>query len=110
LRKDVLTIASTERLDATLAPPGTVLHVLLEARRIARQARDFGCVIDAARLAARKDPATAPYGALAGTLYGAMHGSTAIAAEARARLAGAGQLDAAVERWLVRGRTAGATS
>jgi ADP-ribosylglycohydrolase/protein-tyrosine phosphatase len=108
LRKDVLTIASAERFDATLAPPGTVLHVLLEARRIARQARDFCSVIEAASLATRKDQATAPYGALAGTLYGAMHGSTVIAAEARARLAGAGQLDAAIERWLVRGRTAGA--
>ncbi|HXW09502.1 MAG TPA: ADP-ribosylglycohydrolase family protein [Steroidobacteraceae bacterium] len=110
LRKDVLAIASAERVDATLAPQGTVLHVLLEARRIAQQARDFGSVIEAARLAARKDQATAPYGALAGTLYGAMHGSTAITAEARARLAGNDQLDAAIERWLVRGRTAGATA
>jgi ADP-ribosylglycohydrolase len=110
LRSDVLAAASAEPVDPTLAPPGSVLHVLLEARRIVGQARDFDGVIAAARRVSRKVHATAPYGALAGTLYGAMHGATAIPGEARARLAGAGQLDASIERWLARGRAAGATA
>ena len=110
LRSDVLAAASAEPVDPTLAPAGSVLHVLLEARRIVRQAPDFDGVIAAARRASRKDHAPAPYGALAGTLYGAMHGATAIPGEARARLAGAGELDASIERWLARGRAAGATA
>jgi ADP-ribosylglycohydrolase len=108
LRQDVETAASSDEVDATLAAPGTVLHVLLEARRVARHARDFAHVIEAARRAARKDPATAPCGALAATLYGAMHGASAVPVEARARLAGAAQLEVAIERWLAHGRTAGA--
>jgi ADP-ribosyl-[dinitrogen reductase] hydrolase len=108
LREDVRTAASSEEVDATLAAPGTVLHVLLEARRIARHSNDFGSVIDAARRAAKKAPANAPYGALAATLYGAMHGASAVPVEARARLSGAAQLEAAIERWLAHGNTAGA--
>jgi ADP-ribosylglycohydrolase len=108
LRQDVETAASSDEVDATLAAPGTVLHVLLEARRVARHARDFAHVIEAARRAARKDPATAPCGALAATLYGAMHGASAVPVEARARLAGGAQLEVAIERWLAHGRTAGA--
>jgi ADP-ribosylglycohydrolase len=110
LRDDVAAAAASDRVDATLAFPGTVLHVLLEARRIARQARDFGSLVEAARRAAKKDHATAPYGPLAGTLYGAMHGAAAIPVEARARLAGADELDASIERWLAHGASAGATA
>ena len=110
LREDVRTAASSGEIDATHAAPGTVLHVLLEARRVARHADDFRSVIETARRAAKKGPVTAPYGALAATLYGAMHGAAAIPVETCARLAGAAQLEAAIERWLARGRTTGATA
>lgn len=109
LRDDVLAAATSGRADATLATTGSVLHVLLEARRIARQARDFASVVEAARRAS-KNQAAAPYAAIAGTLYGAMHGAAAIPVELRARLAGATELEASIERWLAHGAAAGVTA
>jgi ADP-ribosylglycohydrolase len=109
LRDDVLAAATSGRADATLATTGSVLHVLLEARRISRQARDFASVVEAARRAS-KNQAAAPYAAIAGTLYGAMHGAAAIPVELRARLAGATELEASIERWLAHGAAAGVTA
>jgi ADP-ribosylglycohydrolase/protein-tyrosine phosphatase len=105
LRDDVLKFATAAEIDPEVAPPGTVLHVLLEARRIARQARDFGSAIEAARRLAVANQATAPYGAITGTLYGALRGRSAVLP--RTRLAGAAQLEASFQRWEAHLRAAG---
>jgi ADP-ribosylglycohydrolase/protein-tyrosine phosphatase len=104
LREDVLKVARAAEIDPAIAR-GSALHVLVEARRIARQALDFGSAIEAARRLAARDQATAPYGAIVGTLYGALHGRAAV--EPRARLAGAAQLEASIERWQAHLRAAG---
>ncbi|HET7203482.1 MAG TPA: ADP-ribosylglycohydrolase family protein [Steroidobacteraceae bacterium] len=87
------------------ATAGSALHALIEARRIVRETAEFDAAIDAAARAGPRE--TALYAGLVGTLFGARHGLDALPAAARARLAGASQIDAALSRLLERGRGSG---
>ena len=88
---------------ACTSPPGgkatalpEVLRVIVLARRIVGKAADFATAIDEARRVAGEPGSPLP--ALAGTLYGALHGIDALPAAALDRLAGRGQIEEVARR------------
>jgi ADP-ribosylglycohydrolase len=101
LRNDVRAAALDDKTHANSG----ALRAITVSRQIVRDARSFDSAMTAAFRVGRHEAAL--YGAVAGTLYGLLHGVDGLPAPARARLEEATRLDTVVARLLEYGRPPG---